>query len=634
MTRRAALRSTVAELERTWSALGGDDDHRGNGRGLEGNPTGGNLHPIGRTGTGNPNHDAEGKFASSPGGGHGKHHAKRQRRRKRKLARLKAGYKRDIAELRARHKGERRELLKDQRADHKDMTKEHRKQRKALPGELKTARKELLKEQAQEKKDLGWSQRKEARDTERQHARELQRHDTAHAKRIEKAPPEHHEAMHAAHAESRKVIEAEHAEERANQAEVHKADRENMIESHRDARKEMVEEQSTAREDLREQQKYERAQQRESHRADRQSLRETHHDERRELMEGIKDELHETYGFKSKGAKGGRPADTGTQQHNHQSERSLGRAFVGDQCDFRQAGQNRSQTRRLASGRTHKASSAESILQHCLRRLGLTARWRDGKMTATQALKLLACIREYCRGWMRHEAETLFAVHGRDDEAVLHGGSRAMASSMEGTTSAVAPDSLGETRALTATLRHHVGRFFSRARQFVRESIIAGALALGGPGGLGADDLVEADRHADAQVAFLDRFEVEAGYRTPDELAAPGTQAPQPMSAAQFVARAEQYGGAVWPAALEIERRGVIRSGRAKQERRFHRRPTAQDHPCATCAAESAKGWVPVGTLLPIGDSECLGIMCDCYFSYLLDDGSYYITGRGWRRAA
>jgi hypothetical protein len=299
--------------------------------------------------------------------------------------------------------------------------------------------------------------------------------------------------------------------------------------------------------------------------------------------------------------------------------------------------------RKIGAGRTHKASSAESILRHCLRRLGLSVAYRHDELTGEQSLELLDAVRDYSRAWLRHEAEALIRHYGRviDESGVLP---RSAGGGQPGGNAggvlgfrAEEDDPLGDlvaSRSLSSAMRHHVGRFFDRVKGFVRESILAGAMALSGPEGLTPDDLAEADRQHGVQVAYLDQFRRDVEVRGPAELSEPSPLVPAAdvMTAPEMAARAEMYGSATWGAAHEINRRGVIRDGKAVRERRFHWREV--DHPCGTCAAESARGWVPVGTLLKIGDSECLGIGCDCYFVYELTDGTNFITRRGWRKAA
>jgi hypothetical protein len=118
---------------------------------------------------------------------------------------------------------------------------------------------------------------------------------------------------------------------------------------------------------------------------------------------------------------------------------------------------------------------------------------------------------------------------------------------------------------------------------------------------LDAEDLATADRLAAEQGAFLDRFEADARAER--------------MTPAQFAARAEQYAGAAWGPNLNARRAKVLRSGKYREERRVHAKPMGAHEPCATCEAESAKGWQPVGSLLPLGDAECRG-NCDCFYEF------------------
>jgi hypothetical protein len=193
----------------------------------------------------------------------------------------------------------------------------------------------------------------------------------------------------------------------------------------------------------------------------------------------------------------------------------------------------------------------------------------------------------------------------------------------------------GLTRSLSATARHAASRFFDRVRGFLREAILAGAMALNGPGPLDEADLHEVDRQHAEQASFLAAFarEVET-FRTPKELADPsGLALIDPMTAAQFAARVESYGMAPWIAAVNLNRSKVVRSGRATKERRLHRNPNPEAHACKTCLRESDKGWSPVGSLLPIGDAECL-TSCDCFYEFMNDDGTVFSTLHGLRRVA
>ena len=166
-------------------------------------------------------------------------------------------------------------------------------------------------------------------------------------------------------------------------------------------------------------------------------------------------------------------------------------------------------------------------------------------------------------------------------------------------------------------MRRHVDRFFGRVKGFVRELIVAGSMAINGPEPLDEHDLHAIDQQAAVQAAYLDRFRSDLELRTPPEIAVPGAPPdPDALTAPQVVARTELYAGNIWGDAINRRRDKVKSAGRMKSERRVHAKPLGEHDACGTCEAESAKGWVPIGTLLPIGDSECLGLHCDCYYEY------------------
>jgi hypothetical protein len=144
-----------------------------------------------------------------------------------------------------------------------------------------------------------------------------------------------------------------------------------------------------------------------------------------------------------------------------------------------------------------------------------------------------------------------------------------------------------------------------------------------------------ANELADEQDGYFARFEQEVIANPPVELAEPMapslylppdmTQAPpldvRPgMTGKQFAARAESYGNAAWQAQNIIRARG---QPPGTLEARFHLR-LERHAECRTCAEQTAMGWVPIGTLLPIGDSECMN-QCDCYFYFRMPGKS-----KGW----
>jgi hypothetical protein len=51
-------------------------------------------------------------------------------------------------------------------------------------------------------------------------------------------------------------------------------------------------------------------------------------------------------------------------------------------------------------------------------------------------------------------------------------------------------------------------------------------------------------------------------------------------------------------------------AGKTEEENQLH----PAEH-CQSCLDEAARGWVPIGTLIPIGQRDCLG-RCRCTISY------------------
>lgn len=68
-------------------------------------------------------------------------------------------------------------------------------------------------------------------------------------------------------------------------------------------------------------------------------------------------------------------------------------------------------------------------------------------------------------------------------------------------------------------------------------------------------------------------------------------------------------------AAAESARRNVVAASQTPTQITEERRILTPGDSCATCIEEAGKGWVPVGTLKPIGQSEC-GRRCRCNFEY------------------
>lgn len=670
MNRLAALRATVAELERTYRALGGNgyaerhateglSGHRGPGLGVGRGEA--QVRAGGHGGHGgNPYHDAEGKFASGPGGSS----AAKRRRRHRKREALRKKWKAAAKAARKDWRGYRSGVRSDRRRDFKAMMRRHGREKASFREQVGKERAAMKGRHAEERREIAEAHKETLRDEMKGHVED----DVKSGYR----GPEIAEVKQGLRDRAKQAIRQDLAEARGR----HRGERQALARAHRDRW-----------EDLKDTHESERAEHRDEYREKREGTEQDIADEKAAFHRELREDIVKHFpkwrpkGETDASRAGLRPGGPGLQGD------LAGRPGAGEEAVARDT------SHRFGAGRHHKAGSAEAILGACLRRLGYTARWEKGRLTGRQALKLLAAVRDHARAWMHHECEQLIRQHGRriderDGDQISrqerHAISREsslpeMASgdvdrfpaqedgfrdgpqegdfrSQNAEASATAGDRSGLsevvcrmasipsdpghgdgdllTRSLSSAVRRHVGRFFDRAKTFVREAIVAGAMALAGPGGLTADDLDEVDRQAQVQVAFLDQFRRDVEARGPAELSEPAAGPVEgAMSAAEMAARAEMYGSSAWQGAMHVNRRGVINDGKAVRERRFHRLPNPEGHACKTCLEQSGLGWVPVGTLLPIGDAECL-TNCDCYFVYELADGSNFITRRGWQRAA
>jgi hypothetical protein len=122
----------------------------------------------------------------------------------------------------------------------------------------------------------------------------------------------------------------------------------------------------------------------------------------------------------------------------------------------------------------------------------------------------------------------------------------------------------------------------------------AGLLALEPRPGPDALDILEPI--IDRQAGFLVRFRQQVAYGA-------ATLGPA------IVARARQYGHAVWAGAMNARRELM------KEKYSLERRVLGGEHACPDCPAYAAEGWVEVGTLPSIGESAC-GSMCKCVFEF------------------
>ena len=242
--------------------------------------------------------------------------------------------------------------------------------------------------------------------------------------------------------------------------------------------------------------------------------------------------------------------------------------------------------------------TSATLLARSLKKLGHSQAYLDGTMTGSERHAVLHDLRLSARQWLRSEAEALVADLGYP----------VVAKGLFG-------DAADKTR-----------KFFSRARRFVRETIVAGALTMLGPGRISDKEAEGIDRDIGAQHAFLDKFErdvigvglMPAG-EPPSETAVELRFTPD-----EFAARAEMYGASVWPAGNNALLRRARGAEIFDEEKRTHVGP---DRPCDVCVEQEDRGWSPIGTLKPIGDSPCL-TSCHCHFSFRNSaDGIEYLGG-------
>jgi hypothetical protein len=706
---RPELATALAELQtvhREWSALRseGNPNHKGSGEG-------------------------GGQFTTGPGGGgssskHGKHWARRQKRKAKLLAKLKAAGHAKIAKLREKQRAERKSLREKQRADkisyaqrrtaHKELSAKHKGERRHTIAELK----------AEVRKEVGkipnpaHPKVKELREKKVANEIELKKRIVEHAAKGEKSRQDGDTRTVAEHDRQRKELvqwsRKERAEIRAGHAaksgaivaemkEQWRSDLESMKESRREVirdpgkvdrwkdiellqpfttpegfraavneahadlikrtKAELSVARTTAREEIADHKadfaaewsKMERSHRKEwRERADRaKSARKYYANMLKEVKsewaaKDVAEIKGRALGGFSEGGDHGwgtsgdilheviHESDRGRENGPRQTIRDSERAARGgaDWWD-EHSGVERAVLSghgiagRFSAAKLHKASSAESILAHCLKQRGWTARYRDGRLTGRQHPALLEDVRQYGRAWLRHEAEAFFGRYSveaatqlmAEDQMAM--GHRSMAS--EGSIDSEGSEGRGINeggfdvrRSLSDRVLSPLRRWFDRMRQFVRELMFAGTMSLLGRE-LNAQESGQADQLAKVQDAYFDGFERELIASPPQALQEPTNQVPGPEPArapqtpGQATARAESYANSVWEGAQRIKRTGVIQGATERWERLRLGKP--KTHHCSDCPPDAALGWVPVGTLRPIGDRECENL-CLCYIEY------------------
>jgi hypothetical protein len=141
--------------------------------------------------------------------------------------------------------------------------------------------------------------------------------------------------------------------------------------------------------------------------------------------------------------------------------------------------------------------------------------------------------------------------------------------------------------------------FVAMAQTILDVHLYAAALALGGWRELTPDAITRVTAIVRRQLGYLNRF----GQQVAEGLVLDG----------RFLSRAGLYidagRGTYWSVV------GEVMAGEGK---RFERNVLHPAEHCQGCLDESARGWVAIGALVPIGDRDCLG-RCRCTIEYAAD---------------
>ena len=239
---------------------------------------------------------------------------------------------------------------------------------------------------------------------------------------------------------------------------------------------------------------------------------------------------------------------------------------------------------------------AEVLLAQALRDTKLTKQWKAGKLDGAQTASILESLVRNARYWYRREATSFAILYLGYEEG------RSLEEYVE------------VSRIAGIDLAAHARRFFGRMKVYIRESIVAGVMALAGNRPITGGELSDIDRAVAVQEAYLGKFEGKF-IQVPPALRPEKTHeiiviAP-PMTVAQFIANAEMYGAAPWAAGNNIHRAYEARQGIYSMERRI----LGTENNCSECPEIADLGWQPLGSLPDIGTQECK-INCRCRFQF------------------
>lgn len=135
------------------------------------------------------------------------------------------------------------------------------------------------------------------------------------------------------------------------------------------------------------------------------------------------------------------------------------------------------------------------------------------------------------------------------------------------------------------------------ARTIKLSQVAASTIAHGGAARMGFAEYGAAGREIRSQYDYLRQF------------AAQVADGSQPLNGS-LIARARQYGQASRVAFEREYRRDQMARGYAAERNVLG----AAEH-CAQCREQSARGWVPTGSLVPVGQRTCRG-NCRCSIRY------------------
>lgn len=140
--------------------------------------------------------------------------------------------------------------------------------------------------------------------------------------------------------------------------------------------------------------------------------------------------------------------------------------------------------------------------------------------------------------------------------------------------------------------------FIEIRSQIKSANLAAASIAFGGLRNISASELEIAEQFGRDQISWFANF-------------AAGVFGGSVNLNGNFAARTGMYASAVFSSYENANRIRESRSDKNNEERRIL---GASDH-CTTCLSEAAKGWVALGSLKPIGNSECKS-RCRCHFQF------------------